>query len=337
MPELKFTKSTDEEHEIKLDSTLIYANWRQGSAWGGYPAKLEVGTSFVGNGGKIKITGKSESGKNLGKLSDVINSNTFIGELEIPDDLEPGEEIFFKVELSKNGLSGGSNRIPVFPPPEVTNMQWSANEARRGDTLTLSADVNRVRDETEVIVTIYEHDQDGAHDRITELPAIVKNKRIEVLWEYEYHEDSDEIPTEEEMQEYGGSYNPPEYFFTFKFGDLEIGREQESGLLVFKDWIQIELVDNFGHPIGERDYEIHLPDGTTREGTLDEEGKVRIEDIPPGKIRIVYPGLFPEFEQTELSTRDLAPSGEHCEDDIGTDEDDEDTEGDDAPLVDIEE
>ena len=42
-------------------------------------------------------------------------------------------------------------------------------------------------------ILIYEHDQDGAHDRICEIPAVVQDGKIEVKWEYEYHEDTDEI------------------------------------------------------------------------------------------------------------------------------------------------
>ena len=90
-------------------------------------------------------------------------------------------------------------------------------------------------------IIIYEFDRDGAHDKIVELPATVKNKKIELQWAYEYHEDTDEIPSDAEMQRYGRNYNPPEYFFTVKVDKQEFGKKQESGLLEFKDWIEIEL------------------------------------------------------------------------------------------------
>ncbi len=288
MPEIKFTKSTDSEQEIKLDSTLIYANWRQGVAFGGQAAKLEVGTSFVGNGAKIKITGRSEGGKNLGKISDVINNNTFVSELEIPRDIELGDQIYFEVELSKNSLSGESNRIAAFPPVRISNMKWSAAEARRGEILTLTADIEGLQPETELTIVIYEYDADGGHDRITELPAFVRDKKIEVLWEYEYHEDTDEVPTEEEMEQFGGQYNPPEYFFAIKVGDTEYGLEQESGLLLFKDYIELSLTDDSGVPIAEAEYTLWPADGSERQGQLDADGKAREENIPPGPYRVFY-------------------------------------------------
>ncbi len=287
--DLKFTKSTDAEHEIELESSLISASWRSGKAIAGQTATFEVLTAFVGEGATIKIKGKSENGKKLGKIKDVIKRNKYVGEFEIPEDTELDDMIYFEVKLPKNDLEGESNRIPVFPPVQVFNMKWSAKEARRGDVLTLSADVNGLRDHTEITVIIYDYDRDSAHDKIIELPATVMDKRIELQWEFEYHEDTDEIPTQEELDKYGGKYNPPEYFFTIKVEDTEFGVEQESGLLEFKDWIEIELLDEDGNPVANEDYILHLPDGRQKQGKLDTNGRAREKDIPPGSIPIEFP------------------------------------------------
>jgi hypothetical protein len=157
--DLKFTKSTDTEHEIELESSLISASWRSGKAIAGQTATFEVHTAFVGEGATIKIKGKSEKGKKLGTIKDVIKRNKYVGEFEIPEDTELDDMVYFEVELPKNDLEGESNRIPVFPPVQVFNLKWSAKEARRGDVLTLSADTNGLRDHTEVSVIIYEYDR----------------------------------------------------------------------------------------------------------------------------------------------------------------------------------
>ncbi len=287
----KFSKGTDTEHEIKLDSKLIYAAWRTGAAYGGQAVPLEVMTSFVGNGATIKIEGKSENGKKLGKIKDKIKNNKFIGELEIPEDIELGDQVYFTVSLPDNSLDGESNRIPAKPPIEVTNMKWSADEARRGDTLTLSADVKGVDEGTEAKIILYEYDSDNIHDVITEFPAVVEKNKIEVMWEYEYHEDTDEIPTDEELKKYGGKYNPPEYFFTITIGAEEFGKEQESGILKFKDWFEITLTDPTGSRIPDKKYILQMPDGTKREGTLDANGYAREENIPPGMVYIDFPDI----------------------------------------------
>jgi hypothetical protein len=291
MAELKHSKSTDSEHKIKLESSLVYAAWGEGAAVAGTEARIEVATAFVGNGAPIKITGKSSGGKKLWKISDKIKNNIYRRKVDIPEDLEPGDQVYFEVKLSKNGLKGSSNSIPVFPRPVISNMKWSAEEARRGDILTLTADVDKVDNGTEALVTVYEYDRDGAHDRITELPAVVEKKKIELKWEYEYNEDVDEIPTEEELNEYGESYNPPEYFFTIRIMGYEHGLEQQSGLLTFKDYLEIELADEYGNRSANEKYKLILPDGSEREGTLDENGYALVEDLPPGRISIEFPDL----------------------------------------------
>ncbi|UCD62543.1 MAG: hypothetical protein JSW34_07170 [Candidatus Zixiibacteriota bacterium] len=287
MAELKFTKSTDSEEEIKLDSTLIYAEWRSGQVMAGETASLEVATSFVGDGAPVKIKGKSRKGKKLGKLKGKMRSNKFVGELEIPDDIEVGDRVYFEADLPDNSLSGTSDDIPVVARIQVSNMKWSADEARRGDILTLTADVENVRDETEAVVTIYEHDRDGAHDKICEIPALIKDGRLKLEWEYEYHEDTDEIATQQELDRYGGSYNPPEYFFTVEIYNRVFGKKQESKLLTFKDWIEIQGEDAGGKPLANGDYVVKLPDGTEKKGKLDQNGFARVDGIPPGKGEIV--------------------------------------------------
>ena len=288
---LTFSKSTDSEHKEKLESELVAAAWLSGSAPAGGTVKFEVVTEFVGNGAQIKVTGKSENGKKLGKIKDVIRNNKYIGTFSVPDDIELDDKVYFEVSLPKVGLSGESERIPAAPPIRVNNMKWSADEARRGDVLTLSAFIDGVNDETEVTLTIYEFDNDNAHDKIVALPGVVKDGRVEVKWEYEYHEDTDEIPTEEEMNKYGRHYNPPEYFFTITIGDDEFGKEQESGLLKFKDWIEIELKEQDGTPLGGQKYRVVLPDGTNKEGTLNDNGLARIENVPPGQCRVEFPDM----------------------------------------------
>ena len=297
MPELKFNKSTDSEEEIKVDSSLIYATWKSGMAYGGQKAGIEVGTAFVGNGAKIEIKGKSANGKKLGKIKSVINNNRFVGELDIPEDIELGDEVYFEVNISKNGIDEESDRIPAHPAVRVSNLAWSASEARRGEVLTLTADVLGVRNGTEVNVKVLEYDADGAHDKIAEFPGAVTDEKLEASWEYEYCEDTDEVPTEDEMREYGRSYNPPEYFFTVTVGETEFGRGQESGLLTFKDWLELDCEDPYGEPAANADYKIILPDGEERTGKLDSEGKARVEGVPPGPCEIEI--TFPEEEDRQ--------------------------------------
>jgi hypothetical protein len=152
---MKYNKSTDSEHEIKLEPALVSILWRVGTAVIGSKAALEVMTSFVGTGASLEITGKSESGKTLGKISAEIRNNKYVGEIDIPDNLKIDDIVYFEANLSGNGLSGESNHIPVRLPIKVSNMKWSASQARRGDILTLAADIDGAREGAPASVIIF--------------------------------------------------------------------------------------------------------------------------------------------------------------------------------------
>ncbi len=289
--DLKFSKASDSAHVVKLTSSLIYAAWKCGGAPIGQTAPLEVVTAFVGQGATIKITGKSDAGKSLGTVSGAISNNVYVGELTIPDSVKIGDTVYFEADLSANGVKGESNHIPAVPPIEVTNMKWSVPEARRGDIVTLSATVKGAPDKTEAKVYIMEYDADGGHDKIAELKATVDQNKLELKWEYEYFEDTDEVPTQEEMQRYGKSYSPPEYFFVVEVMGLKFGKKQESKLLLFKDYVDIVLTTQSGTPIPDEDYVLYMPDGSQRKGKLDKTGRAVEKDVPPGDFRVEFPNL----------------------------------------------
>lgn len=289
MMQSKFTKSTDTVHREKLESSIAYANWLADAAHGDTEVGFEIQTVFVGQGAAIKIKGKSDKGKTLGKISDTISGNYYTGKMPIPDNIQADDYVYFEVELPKHGLKETSNRIPAGPPIKVTNMKWDKKEARRGDIVKLSADIAGVNEGTEVKVIIFEYDADGVNDKIVEIPTTVKNKKIELSWEYEYHEDVDEIPTDDELKKYGKNYNPPEYFFVIEVDSSRFGENQESKLLTFKDYIDIELKDENGKAVANEKYILYMPDGSKRQGQLDGAGYAREKDIPPGKIRVEFP------------------------------------------------
>ncbi len=284
MPALNFSKSVDTEHEVKLDSTLVYANWTSSAAVAGGKAAFEIGTSFVGDGAKIEVVGKSVNGTSLGKVSGKIGANSFSGELNVPEDIDKDDEVYFEVKLSANGLSGKSTNIPAIPKVKVKKLEWGQAEAKRGDIVSLKAEFEGVRNGTEVIFKILEYDADSAHDRITELGSEVVNQKAEVKWEYEYHEDTDDIPTQDELDPYGGSYAFPEYFFTITISCQTFGKAQESGLLRFKDHLELTFINDKGEPMANAKYKLLLADGSEKSGNLDSDGKALIHSLPPGPV-----------------------------------------------------
>jgi hypothetical protein len=60
-------------------------------------------------------------------------------------------------------------------------------------------------------------------------------------------------------------------------------------------WIEIELLDDDGAPLGGAQYEVKLTDGSVRRGSLDDKGRARVDDIPPGMCSV----YFPEYDARE--------------------------------------
>ncbi len=276
----QYQKSTDTEHTAKLASKLVTAEWVKKIACAGDSLPFEVWTQFVGNGADITLKVKDQKGKSVQTVKGKVYGNRFAGSVIIPE--KNFETLTFTARLPKHGLEIEANTCRVLPPVGIINQQWDRTEARRGDVVKLTADTQNIADGEELVIMIYEYDRDGAHDFIAKFPCRVTDRKIEADWQYQYHEDTDEIPTEEEMQRYGNQYNPPEYFWTADFHGRRFGQNQESGLLRFKDWIEIELRDSAGRLISDAAYVLHLPDGTERGGRTDAQGRAREENLPPG-------------------------------------------------------
>ncbi|MBS4032861.1 MAG: hypothetical protein KGZ85_00230 [Ignavibacterium sp.] len=278
---------TDKIKKIELESSIEQITWSAPHAAVGGKVSLDVFTHFVGNNSEIKIELTDKSGKTIETLKGNIIGNHYWKQIIVPG--KANDELYAEVKLPKLGLSKKSNRLYVYPAILIKNCKWDKKEARRGDVLKLTADVENAYEGTEAEIQIWEHDSDGAHDFIAKFPALVKNKKIEAGWEYEYLEDTDDIPTKEESEK---GYNPPEYFFRV----IVTGVSADSGLLEFKDWIEINLLDEFGEPMADVKYVIKISDGSEIEGQLDKNGNAKVEDVKPGPYWIYFPDLDYELE-----------------------------------------
>jgi hypothetical protein len=279
---MEHKKQTDAVHTIELPSAIERVQWADLRAAPGGTVGLEISTRYVGNGSTLQIKLTDHQGTTHGTFENEIHNNHLSAEVQVPP--EAKDALYAEVKFPNHGLKQKSPALLLTAPVKIKNAEWSKDEARRGDLLTLSADVEGVPDGTEATVEIFEHDEESAHDLITQLSTPVEDQQVEMEWEYEYHEDTDSIPTDEEAEK---GYKPPEYFF-----QVEVeGGEAKSDLLTFKDWIGISLVDEDGKPVSGESYELHFPDGSKREGELDSDGHAKEENIPPGRCVTIFPNV----------------------------------------------
>lgn len=200
-------------------------------------------------------------------------------------------------EPERAGLEDGchvcaTDRRHTFRRVPAWDLSWSEPSARRGEELTLSASADPSLEGQELELLIFEFDRDGAHDPIATLKAAVSGGQLSATWSFEYHEDSDEAPSEEELEDYGDDYNPPEYFFTVRAHEAEVGGAQESGLLRFRDWIEVRVTNGLETPLSGEPCLVYLPDGNVVQGETDESGTLRCEDVPPGRVVVELPALL---------------------------------------------
>ncbi|MCH9687569.1 MAG: hypothetical protein K0V04_39410 [Deltaproteobacteria bacterium] len=77
-------------------------------------------------------------------------------------------------------------------------------------------------------------------------------------------------------------------------GDAHYERQDPAGVFTERDWLELVLVDENGDPVRDASYEVILPDGSMRIGSLDAQGRARLRDIPSGACEVRFPALGPD-------------------------------------------
>jgi len=281
----QYSKPSDQQHRIQVQSNIIYCLWMCDRAWAGTDAPFEVKTSLVGEGAEIKIRLMNDSGKTLEKKSDKIFANRYRGTVAVPSNVKLGDMLYLEIELPKHNLDIESDRVPAGPVIQARRLQWGQKEVRRGDTVKLQAEFIDLPDRTSAEVRIFEYYPDGYHDPVITLPAEIKGNRLEVRWEFVYP-NIGMILMQSELEPYGKNYRAPEFFFVVEIDGTRIGTKQESGLLPFKDKVDIVLKDSDGKPVPDTECVITGPDGKEVKAKSDKHGRVLVKDFPPGPMLV---------------------------------------------------
>lgn len=197
-------------------------------------------------------------------------------EVKGPDDRVATGALVGKVK--KTGIEEGDYKILL---KAITNAKWSTASAKVGDKVKLSAKTSGIKDKEPATFDIFIKDPNFADKGLCSVAAEVSGDTVETEWEFQVDDDLLHIQDGKEKQ---GGYSNPSFYFTI----TSAGCKSRSGYLTFADTLELELVDKDGNPARDVKYKVELPSGEIKQGTLDSEGKAKVDGVPPGKGQVTY-------------------------------------------------
>jgi uncharacterized Zn-binding protein involved in type VI secretion len=163
---------------------------------------------------------------------------------------------------------------------KIVEAKWEKEEAKCGDEVKLKVSVKDFEDGTKAKFTIWEEDENGEDNYITEIEGEVQAGKVETSWVYTLEAAKGQL---EKDLEYGEE--EPKFFFSV---DIE-GSEARSQTLKFTYLLEIDLEDETGESLEEIEYTITFANGSEKKGKL-KKGKITINDAPLGKYTLAIDG-----------------------------------------------
>lgn len=182
-------------------------------------------------------------------------------------------------EVKKTVEKEGSYEIAL---QAVTSAKWSKDKARSGEKVKMLVETAGIDDGAKAEISVWLRDGNRADKKIfTAGDLAVKGGKIESEWTYEYEEEDDKESEKKVMK----GYSSPQFYFTVKVNDINA----RSGMLFYKDFVEIELRHPDGKAAKDEPYLLFLANGEVRKGKLDSKGYAREEKIPPGRCSLKFP------------------------------------------------
>lgn len=179
-------------------------------------------------------------------------------------------------QVKKTGLKEGTYDVSLTA---IANAKWSTEQAAVGDTVTLLAETAGIESGEPASLEIYIKDANFPDRLLMTLESKVDGDKIEAEWEFQVDEAYSKA--QEEQRKKGG-YSSPFFYFIASAAGVS-GR---SGLLAYKDYIELRFKDDKGNVLANKKYRVFLSNGLVKEGTLDGDGYAKVENIPPGQVRV---------------------------------------------------
>ena len=164
-----------------------------------------------------------------------------------------------------------SNTLEVkLVRPEITKAEWKNSEGSTtskgvvGEPLKLVAETK----DMEGGVTFWIYDDKGRN--VTSIGAEIKGNKAEAEWTYHWNGEKLDAKPKYMFEVTGNRCKKVES------GDVEIGSN-----------IKISVINALTKPYSNLDYEIYMCNGDKKEGSIDDDGNIELEDLIPGKIELL--------------------------------------------------
>ncbi len=187
-------------------------------------------------------------------------------------------------KVRRDSLKDGDCKVQLFG---VSNAKWSKDKAKIGDKVKLTAKASGFKNNTPATIEINKRDFNSPDSVILTIESKVKNGKVEEEWEYVLADPADKSDFEGNNNK---KYSSPRFYFNVIINSLKT----RSGLLEFKDTIEVELRDQDDNQVKNTDYIMFLSDGSIRKGKLDDNGKAKEKDVPLYDVEIIFPDLNEE-------------------------------------------
>jgi hypothetical protein len=181
-------------------------------------------------------------------------------------------------KLRKTGVPQGNYDIQL---KGVAKPKVSSSKVKVGGKVNVRATTFGIESGTQATVSIFEKDSNSADRLVDVIKTKVENDKIEAEWEFKVN---DEHIASQDSKKKRGGYTSPEYYFVAAVEECSA----KSDFLRYHDEIELKLLDEDDKPVKNAGYKIFLPNGDIRKGKLDSDGYAKEENIPPGKVEVVF-------------------------------------------------
>ena len=287
-----------------VPSRLEWAAWDRPTVVAGHPVSLSVRGTWVGEGNPVEVALKDGRNRTVGRASAEMYRDRAVVDVLVSRDAEG--VVAADVHLPDLGLSVTSGPLLVLPWIELS-ARWeeggaAADRAREGGVVSLVVGVDARRDLLA--------DLEGASVRlvvrvgdppepVVELRGAVRDREVRVDWRAVLPGARLDIARQAALDlaadRAGAPRGEPPYRYVrpaLSFTAELHGVRATSPELPFADPLALSVADlAAGGAASGRTVSLTWPDGRVEERTLDADGRLSVEDAPPGPVEVsVSPG-----------------------------------------------